>query len=130
MNVSTVTDSKPPMQLPGTRRIWFRDLLAQHSLRQQVTEPDPALRSQAVLRRVARALAREGERDLAMFAEASEFVGQGSKSQLLKRGRVETSGQNFKFDKTFVLFWGAYHTVSTVPYPVQGSQVTIPPEKL
>ena len=39
--------------------------------RQQVTEPEPALRSQAVLRRVARAQAREGERDIAMFAEAS-----------------------------------------------------------
>jgi hypothetical protein len=23
-------------------------------------------------------------------------------------------------DKTFVLFWGAYHDVSTAPYPVQG----------
>ena len=32
-------------------------------------------------------------------------------------------------DKTFVLFWGAYHVVSTVPYPLQGSQVTITPEK-
>ncbi len=32
--------------------------------------------------------------------------------------------------KTFVLFWGAYHTVSTVPYPVEGSQDTITPEKL
>jgi hypothetical protein len=32
--------------------------------------------------------------------------------------------------KTFVLFWGAYHAVSTVPYPLQGSQVTITPEKL
>ena len=32
-------------------------------------------------------------------------------------------------DKTFVLFWGAYHVVST-PYPVQGSQVIITPEKL
>ena len=34
------------------------------------------------------------------------------------------------WDKTFVLFWGAYHVVSTVPYPLQGSQVTITPEKL
>jgi hypothetical protein len=33
-------------------------------------------------------------------------------------------------DKTFILFWGAYHAVSTVPYPVQGSQVIITPEKL
>jgi hypothetical protein len=36
----------------------------------------------------------------------------------------------FYLDKTFVLFWGAYHAVSTVPYPVQGSQVIITPEKL
>jgi hypothetical protein len=41
--------------------------------RQQFTEPEPALRSQAVLRRVARAQGREGERDFAMFAEASKF---------------------------------------------------------
>ncbi len=33
-------------------------------------------------------------------------------------------GQNFRF----VL--GTYHSVSTVPYPVQGSQVIITPEKL
>jgi hypothetical protein len=39
-------------------------------------------------------------------------------------------GLIFFLDKTFVLFWGAYHAVSTVPYPVQGSQVTITPEKL
>ena len=39
-------------------------------------------------------------------------------------------GQNFRFvlslDKTFVLFWGTYHRF-TVPYPVEGSQVTITP---
>ena len=26
---------------------------------------------------------------------------------------------NVSLDKTFVLFWGGYHTVSTVPYPVE-----------
>jgi hypothetical protein len=27
------------------------------------------------------------------------------------------SWNNLTFDKTFVLFWWAYHAVSTVPYP-------------
>ena len=27
---------------------------------------------------------------------------------------------HFYLDKTFVLFWGAYHAVSTVPYPYRG----------
>ena len=39
------------------------------------------------------------------------------------------SSSELSLDKTFVLFWGAYHVVSTVPYPLQGSQVTITPEK-
>jgi hypothetical protein len=29
-----------------------------------------------------------------------------------------------------LLFWGSYHTVSTVPYPIQGSEVIVTPEKL
>jgi hypothetical protein len=42
------------------------------------------------------------------------------------KGRIPLGHFSFFFslDKTFVLFWGAYHSVSTVPYPVQGSQVS------
>jgi hypothetical protein len=33
-------------------------------------------------------------------------------------------------NKTAVLFGGAYHAISTVPHPLQGSQVIITPDKL
>ena len=38
----------------------------------------------------------------------------------IRRGRYPSGHGHlcFSLDKTFVLFWGAYHAVSTVPYPV------------
>jgi hypothetical protein len=60
---------------------------------------------------------------------AGTLIAMLHKCKWVPSGLVELR-QNVSLDKTFVLFWGAYHAVSTVPYPLQGSQVTITPEKL